>query len=210
MTTTRTGEDRIVWFAWLIQQPLFQYGNNIRSQRSASHLSAFAEATNVGACAERHILTPECGQFAISQTPFEPLQEAAFGRRCRSTYVRRPYQSGGLAFGQKLNRAVLAAFGWDCKHALTLQKQRRLADREEPEEGMHYHAVPDNMRRLAGFLKEVGRAWRHALLRRSQRRRLPWSRFTKLLRKYLPPCRLIHPHPTERFRVNTFGKSRMQ
>ena len=75
---------------------------------------------------------------------------------------------------------------------------------------LNYHAVPDNMRRLAGFLTEVGRAWRHALLRRSQRRRMPWSRFTKLLRKYLPPCQLVHPHPTERFRVNTFGKSRMQ
>ncbi|WP_454740286.1 group II intron reverse transcriptase/maturase [Cupriavidus necator] len=75
---------------------------------------------------------------------------------------------------------------------------------------LNYHAVPDNMRRLAGFLMEVGRAWRHALLRRSQRRRMPWSRFTKLLRKYLPPCQLVHPHPTERFRVNTFGRSRMQ
>ncbi|WP_198362385.1 hypothetical protein [Burkholderia ubonensis] len=75
---------------------------------------------------------------------------------------------------------------------------------------MNYHAVPDNMRRLAGFLQEVGRAWRHALLRRSQRRRMPWSRFKWLLHKYLPPCRLVHPHPTERFRVTTFGKSRMQ
>ena len=32
---------------------------------------------------------------------------------------------------------------------------------------LNYHAVPDNMRRLAGFLQEIGRAWRHALLRRS-------------------------------------------
>lgn len=38
---------------------------------------------------------------------------------------------------------------------------------------LNYHAVPDNMRRLAGFLYEVSRAWRHALLRRSQRRRMP-------------------------------------
>jgi hypothetical protein len=75
---------------------------------------------------------------------------------------------------------------------------------------LNYHAVPDNMRRLAGFLYEVSRAWRHALLRRSQRRRMPWSRFQGLLRKYLPPCRIVHSHPTERFRVNTFGKSRMQ
>ena len=73
----------------------------------------------------------------------------------------------------------------------------------------NYPAVPDNMRRLAGFLREVGRAWRHALLRRSRRRRMLWSRFIRLLRKYLPPfdssirIRL-------RFRVTAFGKSRMQ
>ncbi|WP_198404850.1 hypothetical protein [Burkholderia ambifaria] len=53
------------------------------------------------------------------------------------SYVRRPYQSGGLALCQKLNRAVLSAFRWNCKNALTLQKQCRLADRDEPEEGMH-------------------------------------------------------------------------
>jgi len=75
---------------------------------------------------------------------------------------------------------------------------------------LNYYAVPDNLRRLTGFLREVSRAWRHALLRRSQRKRMPWSRFTGLLRKYLPPCQLAHPHPTERFRVNTFGRSRMQ
>lgn len=74
---------------------------------------------------------------------------------------------------------------------------------------LNYYAVPDNLRRLTGP-REVSRAWRHALLRRSQRKRMPWSRFTGLLRKYLPPCKLVHPPPTERFRVNTFGRSRMQ
>jgi hypothetical protein len=53
------------------------------------------------------------------------------------SYVRRPYQSGGFALGQEFNRAVLAALRWNCKNALTLQKQRRLTDRDEPEEGMH-------------------------------------------------------------------------
>jgi RNA-directed DNA polymerase len=75
---------------------------------------------------------------------------------------------------------------------------------------LNYHAVPGNMGRLDGFLREAGRAWRQALLRRSQRKRMPWSRFKGLLRQYLPPCRVVHPHPAERFRVNTFGKSRMQ
>lgn len=74
----------------------------------------------------------------------------------------------------------------------------------------NYHAVPGNMRRLSGFLSEVCRSWRHALLRRSQRHRLTWHRFNRLTRKYLPPCRVVHPFPMERFDVNTFGRSRMQ
>jgi len=75
---------------------------------------------------------------------------------------------------------------------------------------LNYYAVPGNMHRLSGFLSEVCRAWRHALLRRSQRHRLPWSRFTRLVRKYIPPCRALHPLPSERFYVNTFGRSRMR
>ena len=45
MATARTGEDRIVGFARLIAQPCFYHRDDVRSKRSASHLSAFAEAT---------------------------------------------------------------------------------------------------------------------------------------------------------------------
>ena len=62
-----------------------------------------------------------------------------------------------------------------------------------------YHAVPTNLIRLEGFRAEVCRAWRHALLRRSQRHRLCWERFNRLTRKYVPPCRVRHPYPEERF-----------
>lgn len=75
---------------------------------------------------------------------------------------------------------------------------------------LNYHAVPGNMHRLSGFLSEVCRSWRHALLRRSQRHRLSWSRFNRLVRKYVPPCRVVHPLPSERFHVNTSGRSRMR
>jgi RNA-directed DNA polymerase len=63
----------------------------------------------------------------------------------------------------------------------------------------NYHGVPGNARRLARFRSELSRSWRHALLRRSQRRRLPWSRFTRLVRRYLPPARIRHPYPEQRF-----------
>jgi group II intron reverse transcriptase/maturase len=75
---------------------------------------------------------------------------------------------------------------------------------------LNYHAVPGNMHRLSGFLSEVCRSWRHALLRRSQRHRLSWRRFNRLVRKYVPPCRVVHPLSSERFHVNNFGRSRMR
>ena len=74
----------------------------------------------------------------------------------------------------------------------------------------NYYAVPDNMCRLNSFRRELSRPWRHSLMRRSQRHRLPWSRFSRLIKKYLPPCRVVHPLPQERFHVKTFGRSRMR
>lgn len=75
---------------------------------------------------------------------------------------------------------------------------------------LNYFAVPGNMGRLDGFIKEVNRAWRFALMRRSQRNRMTWARFRGLVIKYIPKCRVVHPYPSERFYVNTAGRSRMQ
>lgn len=67
----------------------------------------------------------------------------------------------------------------------------------------NYHAIPGNLKRLDGFRSEICRAWRHALLRRSQRRRLNWDRFNRFARHYVPYCRVVHPHPEERLHVTT-------
>jgi hypothetical protein len=48
----------------------------------------------------------------------------------------------------------------------------------------NYYAVPGNTHRLTSFRSEVCRAWRFALKRRSQRSRMPWSRFKPLERKF--------------------------
>ena len=65
----------------------------------------------------------------------------------------------------------------------------------------NYHTVPGNLRRLNGFRLEVTRAWRQSLLRRSQKHRLPWRRFKRLVNAFIPYVRLAHPYPTDRFRV---------
>lgn len=63
----------------------------------------------------------------------------------------------------------------------------------------NYHAVPTNLMRLDGFRSEVCRAWRHALLRRSQRHRLGWDRFNRLATRFLPYPRKLHDYPERRF-----------
>jgi hypothetical protein len=54
-----------------------------------------------------------------------------------SSYIGCSSESFGLALSEKLDWTVFTAFGGNCKDALTLQGQRRLADRNEPKEGMH-------------------------------------------------------------------------
>ena len=63
----------------------------------------------------------------------------------------------------------------------------------------NYHAVPGNIQRLGAFRTEVARAWLHALRRRGQRGRMPWTRLGRLVGRYLPRVRVLHPYPAERF-----------
>jgi RNA-directed DNA polymerase len=44
----------------------------------------------------------------------------------------------------------------------------------------NYRAVPGNLYCLALMRSEIGCAWRHTLMRRSQRHRLPWHRFSRI------------------------------
>jgi len=67
----------------------------------------------------------------------------------------------------------------------------------------NYFAIPGNLQRLDGFRKEVCKLWRSALLRRSHKHRLPWSKFAKLVDRFIPCCRLVHPWPARRASVST-------
>lgn len=62
-----------------------------------------------------------------------------------------------------------------------------------------YHAVWTNLRLLRSFRTQVIRAWMRALRRRSQRHRMSWSRLGRLVTRWLPPVRAMHPWPEKRF-----------
>ena len=62
-----------------------------------------------------------------------------------------------------------------------------------------YHAVPGNIDQLRIFRNRVNRLWRNVLVRRSQRARKKWEKFTPLLERWIPPPRVLHPYPDARF-----------
>jgi RNA-directed DNA polymerase len=56
-----------------------------------------------------------------------------------------------------------------------------------------YYGITGNARALARFVAEVERTWRKWLGRRSQRARMNWERFHRLLQRYpLPRPRIVH------------------
>jgi RNA-directed DNA polymerase len=70
-----------------------------------------------------------------------------------------------------------------------------------------YYAVPGNFRAVHAFRHQISRYWFKALQRRSQRTRLNWVRMNRLIARWLPPVRIMHPYPAVRFAANTRGRS---
>jgi RNA-directed DNA polymerase len=72
-----------------------------------------------------------------------------------------------------------------------------------------YHAIPGNWDAIGGFRTQVARLWYRSLRRRSQKTRLNWDRMQKHIATWLPPARILHPWPEQRFDAMIRGKSRM-
>jgi RNA-directed DNA polymerase len=66
-----------------------------------------------------------------------------------------------------------------------------------------YYAVPGNIDAVTAFRDQVKWHWRRSLRRRSQRTRVTWERIDRLAARWLPPARIVHPHPSVRFDVRT-------
>ena len=68
---------------------------------------------------------------------------------------------------------------------------------------VQYYGVPTNSRAVVTFRYQVGRLWHRALERRSQTGHVSWERMRRLIERWLPPARICHPYPLQRFRVTT-------
>jgi RNA-directed DNA polymerase len=71
----------------------------------------------------------------------------------------------------------------------------------------NYYAVPGNSVAIQAFQNQATRHWHKALRRRSQRSRLNWERMHRLAQRWLPPARITHPSPSQRFNARTQARS---
>ncbi|MCI0408937.1 MAG: group II intron reverse transcriptase/maturase, partial [Acidobacteria bacterium] len=62
-----------------------------------------------------------------------------------------------------------------------------------------YHAIPGNWKAIGAFRTQVARLWYRTLRRRSQKSRITWDRMTRIVKAWLPPARILHPWPEQRF-----------
>jgi group II intron reverse transcriptase/maturase len=70
-----------------------------------------------------------------------------------------------------------------------------------------YYAVPTNVFAVSAFSYWVVRLWHRALSRRSQKGRVSWTRMARYQARWIPPARVLHPWPEQRFDVWTRGRS---
>ena len=72
---------------------------------------------------------------------------------------------------------------------------------------MNYFAVSGNDPSLWWSFTQVKWHWLRSLRRRSQRAHLNWERYIRLVDRFLPPIRILHPLPCHRFDARTQGRS---
>jgi len=63
----------------------------------------------------------------------------------------------------------------------------------------NYHSVPTNNESMQVFRFRVTDLWRRALRRRSQKDDTTWVKINRLAEHWLPPARVLHPWPAQRF-----------
>jgi group II intron reverse transcriptase/maturase len=70
-----------------------------------------------------------------------------------------------------------------------------------------YYAVPGNYDAIEAFRSQASRHWYKALRRRSQNASLTWERMRRFEARWLPPAKIMHPWPEQRFDVRTQERS---
>jgi RNA-directed DNA polymerase len=72
---------------------------------------------------------------------------------------------------------------------------------------LNYYAVSGNHPSMWWFCNQVRWLWLKTLRRRSQKADLSWERFIRLVDRFFPPIKTLHPLPCHRFDAKTRGRS---
>jgi hypothetical protein len=72
---------------------------------------------------------------------------------------------------------------------------------------LNYYAVSGNHPSMWWFCNQVRWLWIKSLRRRSQKAHLSWERFVRIVNRFFPPIKVLHPLPLHRFDARTQGRS---
>src|SRR6266851_5557017 len=148
----------------------------------------------------------EFGRFAANDRKLRGLGKPETFAFLGFTFICGRSRRGNFQLQRKTRRDRMRGKLRDIKAEL-----RRRMHQPIPEQGkwlrqvvaghFAYYAVPTNSRALSAFRHYVTDLWRRTLRRRSQKGGFTWERMTRLVADWLPPPRILHPWPDERFDV---------
>src|SRR5947207_2265661 len=148
----------------------------------------------------------EFGRFAANDRKLRGLGKPEPFTSLGFTFICGRSRRGNFQLQRKTRRDRMRGKLRDIKAEL-----RRRMHQPIPEQGkwlrqvvaghFAYYAVPSNSRALSAFRHYVTDLWRRTLRRRSEKGGFTWERMTKLVADWLPPPRILHPWPDERFDV---------
>jgi group II intron reverse transcriptase/maturase len=147
----------------------------------------------------------EFGRFAAENRPKRGGGKPATFTFLGFTHIcGRKRSSGGFVVKRKTASKRLRAKLGEVKEALTRRRHEPIPElgawlRSVVRGYFNYHGVPGNTDSLESFRTATVRNWLKALRRRSQRSRMTWERFARLVDRWIPKAQVLHPYPSERF-----------
>jgi group II intron reverse transcriptase/maturase len=137
----------------------------------------------------------------------ETFQFLGFVHRCGRTRRTGGFMVGRHTVGDR----------WRAKLQEVKAELRRRLHNPIPEVGQwlgavvrghcQYYGIAGNARAIRRFRDEVTRLWHRALGRRSQKGQVTWARMKRLIARFIPPAKIVHPWPSVTFAVMTQGKN---
>jgi hypothetical protein len=126
-------------------------------------------------------------------------------------FCTRSYKWGSFVIGRKTIKKRMRAL-----KVIKTELRKRMHDpvaqtgawvKQMLQGHLNYYAVSGNHPSMWWFCNQVRRLWLRTLRRRSQKADLSWERFIRLVDRFFPPIKTLHPLPCHRFDAKTRGRS---